>query len=343
MTAEIEPSALSRDPPRLRSLLSRIHAFEWIAALSLVAMATFFIAGPVVTQYFLLAYLTFRKMVVIALLSVVIIVAIAVLRGLRRRSGWREAFTTSEMAERSFWTDLLRIIASFSVIQTSHLTLKVYVPVINSANCDSALRRLDAALGFGRDPVQLVLDLITHSTVLRVFDFIYSQLYFILLWGGFVVFFALLKGPKRIVFFSSFVIMWQLGLLLYILAPSWGPVFVTPDQFEHTLQDFPATVTVQQGLYHETSSIVRGDYNVVVHFFGLAAFPSLHVAVFVLYALWARQVGRFWFVWNIVFGTIILIGSMLTGYHYLVDGLGGGIVAAFAYVVARRSGPQGQS
>jgi len=33
---------------------------------------------------------------------------------------------------------------------------------------------------------------------------------------------------------------------------------------------------------------------------------------------------------------LIFIGSMLTGYHYLVDGLGGALVAGFGYFVAKR-------
>lgn len=44
----------------------------------------------------------------------------------------------------------------------------------------------------------------------------------------------------------------------------------------------PVTVHVQQALYLETSAIVRHRYNTVIHDFGLAAFPSLHIAVVVL-------------------------------------------------------------
>ncbi len=316
--------------------LAGVYSFEWIALLSLAAMVAFFVIGPVVTQYFLLATLTLRKMVVIAVLSIAIILLLTALRGIRRGTRWRSALAESEMSGIRFWTDLLRITVAFSVIQTAHLTLKVYIPVINSANYDRVLRKLDIALALGRDPVELVLGAITHPTVLRAFDFVYSQLYFLLLWGGFVVFFAFLEGRNRTSFFSSFVIMWQAGLLLYILAPSWGPVFITPELFDGALQHLPATVTVQQGLYRETVSIIRGDYNIIINFFGLAAFPSLHVAVFVLYTLWARRVGRLWLAWNAIFGTLILVGSVLTGYHYLVDGLGGGVIAAFAYIVATR-------
>jgi hypothetical protein len=111
---------------------------------------------------------------------------------------------------------------------------------------------------------------------------------------------------------------------------------VTPNLFEDALQHMPASVWVQSHLYEETASIIRGNYNIVIQFFGLAAFPSLHVAVFVLYSLWARHIGRIWVWTGISIGLLILVGSLLTGYHYFVDGLAGGLVSAFAYVVGRR-------
>jgi len=332
----LAPSSSSHLKVSTRTCLGRLYIFEWVALASFAAMVVFAVTAPVVIRYALLAFLTFRKMAVIALLAVVAILVITAVRVVRHRSAWRTALSRSEVSTLRFWTDLLRITVAFSVVETAHLTLKVYVPVINSANHDQALRAVDQMLAFRHDPVALVTAAITNPTVLRLFDFIYSQLYFLLLWGGVVVFFAFLTGRRRTAFFSSFVVMWQLGLLLYILVPSWGPVFTTPGIFESTLQHCPATVAVQAGLHRETLAIVRGNYNIIINLFGIAAFPSLHVAVFVLYALWARAVGRVWFAWNVIFGVVIVIGSMLTGYHYLVDGIGGALVAVLAYHIATR-------
>jgi hypothetical protein len=275
-------------------------------------------------------------MTLVALVSIAAILAIKLVAAVRSPLGWRRSLGESELATRRFWTDFLRIMAAFSISQTAHMSFKVYIPVINPRNYDAFFYRLDRALFAGHDPVAGVVAALTSPPVLRAFDALYSGLYFFLLWGGVVVCFAFLERERRTTFFSSFVVMWQLGLLLYILMPSWGPVFTHPDLFEETLQSFPLTVMVQSGLYQETAAIVQGQYNIVIHFFGLAAFPSLHVAVFVLYALWAREIHRAWFLWNLLIAALIFIGSMLTGYHYLVDGLGGALIAACGYFVARR-------
>ena len=327
--------ASGASPDRPRSLW-RVYLFELVAVLSLAAVTAFSVLAPVGLHYSLLARLTFRRMALIAVVSVACILATKLLGGVRRGASLRRSIADSELSMPRFWLDLLRIMVAFSIVQTAHLTFKVYTPVITSLNYDAVLARWDRALLFGHDPNALLLHVVSSPTLLRAFDLFYSGAYFFLLWGGVVLFFTLLEGDARIAFFSSYVVMWQLGLLFYLLVPSWGPVFVTPQLFEEALQHMPATVWVQSHLYEETASIIRGSYNIVIQFFGLAAFPSLHVAVFVLYSLWARQIGRIWVWIGVSIAALILLGSLLTGYHYLVDGLAGALVSAFAYVVGRR-------
>ena len=70
---------------------------------------------------------------------------------------------------------------------------------------------------------------------------------------------------------------------------------------------------------------------------GSGRLPSLHVKVFALYCLWAPAVGRWWLAWNLVVGTVILLGSRLTGYHYLVDGPMEILMAALPWVIGRQT------
>jgi hypothetical protein len=316
-------------------LLRRIYIFEWVAALSLIAVIIFAITAPVGLAYAQVFRYTLRRMVIVALGSAACILAAKTVTGIRSGAPFRSWLSQSELIRAGFWTDLLRITVAFSMVQTAHLTFKVYTPLINGSNYDRLLARWDRALFLGHDPIALVIAASSSPLVLRAFDLIYSVGYFFLLWGGVVLFLAQLDRAGRTTFFSSFVLMWQLGLLFYLLVPSWGPVFITPELFEGVLDHMPATVWVQSHLHQETASIIRGHYDIVIHFFGLAAFPSLHVAVFVLYSLWAARLGRLWLSVALSALVLIFIGSMLTGYHYLVDGLGGALVAAFAWVAAR--------
>jgi len=319
-----------------RRVLGRIYLFEWVAALSLIAVVVFATTAPVGLAYGYLVGRTLQKMALVSLSSVACILAAKALAGIKSGAPLRSCLARSELTHAGFWTDLLRIIVAFSMVQTAHLTFKVYIPLINGQNFDRLLSRCDRALFLGHDPIALVIAVSSAPLVLRAFDLIYSVGYFFLLWGGVALFFTQLDGAKRTTFFSSFVVMWQLGLLFYLLLPSWGPVFTTPELFESVLEHMPATVWVQSHLYRETASIIRGNYDIVIHFFGLAAFPSLHVGVLVLYSLWAAQLRRVWLHLALCFLALIFIGSMLTGYHYLVDGLGGALVAGFSWVVARR-------
>ncbi len=316
---------------------SRLFFFEWLSLASVAALFLFFATQPVTTQPLGLALWLLMRMAFFALLSTMVVILINVPSFLRSRHHRRQALQSFEPRHASYWIDTGRIMVSFSLIQTTHLILKAYIPLINSGNFDPLLWRLDSVLGAGHDPVVVVLRLFSAPSIHRAFDVLYSGVYFFALWAGVVVFFAFLRGPSRIGFFNSFFVMWQLGLLLYVLLPSWGPVFTRPELFEETLTNMRFTVMVQHRLYLETSSLVAGQYNIVIRNFGLAAFPSLHVAVFVLYSLWAPKVGRVWLWWNVALIPLILIGSMLTGYHYLIDGIVGALVAACAWVIGKRT------
>ena len=74
-----------------------------------------------------------------------------------------------------------------------------------------------------------------------------------------------------------------------------------------------------------------------VHYGRVAAFPSLHLAVVTVFAAASRPVSRPWFVGNVVVVLLMLLGSVLTGYHYLVDGWAGIALGIGACAVAGRS------
>jgi hypothetical protein len=272
----------------------------------------------------------------LAALTVALLAGLALLR--RAGRGWRESLRASELARPAFWAALLRIALAMSCLGTAHLLFKLYLPLLNRANFDAALAAADRLLGWGALPVERLAFLAGSPEVLRAFDFLYSNLYYLLVWGGVLVFFTALEGEARLRFFDGFALLWQGGLAFYLLLPAWGPVFVAPGLFEPLLEHMPATVRVQSVLYRETLAVVQGRLDFQARFFGLAAFPSLHVAVLTFYALWGRHAGRFWRGWNAACAGLVLVGSVLTGYHYLVDGLAGAALAWGCYRLFRPGG-----
>jgi len=136
---------------------------------------------------------------------------------------------------------------------------------------------------------------------------------------------------------TAFCLLWVVGGLLYVSFPSWGPVFIHPHFFERTLQSMPITVYVQQELFQELKGVLYNPLGArSIRFGGVAAFPSLHLAVISLFTAASRKVNRYWFAFNLVVAVAMFFGSLLTGYHYLFDSLAGVAVGLICYHYSRR-------
>ncbi len=309
--------------PVSRPALTGPYLLEWVALASLVALAAFLLLGPVVVPVWHLFLHLVRLVLTVTLLSV----GIAwIVERVRRRTG----HDTGDGGGIS-WLDVLRIVAGFSIVETAHLLLKVFLPVFRKTTFDPLLDGLDRALLGGKAAIELLQGLAKHVAILHGLDLLYSSLYFVLLWGSAVAFLAVLGRRERLAFLGSFALFWQLGLLLYLAVLSWGPVFVRPELFGPLLQHMPVTVGVQRQLVRETAAVVSGRYDIAIRFYGLAAFPSLHVGVMVFYALWGWRVSRRWGVFYLALLAPFVLGSLVTGYHYLVDAPGGAAVALVAF------------
>jgi len=123
-----------------------------------------------------------------------------------------------------------------------------------------------------------------------------------------------------------------------MLIPSLGPAFRFPDVWLPFAYGLDITQHFQALLMKNYQSVLRlprgGSVQDVQLMLGIAAFPSLHVAFQMFAFLWMR---RLWIYGEIVFGIfalVILIGSVVTGWHYLIDGVAGIVLAAFAYKAA---------
>lgn len=311
----------------------RLYLFETVGLASFLLLLLFLALGPVRTQFLVVTAGSLWLYLRLAALTVAVMAAAALLR--RAGRGWREALRGSELARPGFWGDLGRIALGMSLLGTAHLLFKLYLPLLNPQNYDAALFVLDRWLGLGALPIERLAFLAGAPWVLGAFDLIYSGLYYFLVWGGVLLFFAALEGDRRLRFFGSFALLWQGGLLFYFLFPAWGPVFIRPGLFEPLLAHMPATVRTQSVLFQETLAVVQGRLDFSVRFFGLAAMPSLHVGVLTLYALWSRHVGRGWVAWHLGAVALVLVGSVLTGYHYLSDGLAGALLAWGCYRICR--------
>jgi hypothetical protein len=228
----------------------------------------------------------------------------------------------------SYWLEIVRLTLVVLFSTAFHFMLKSCIYLLNSANYDAILFQMDQMLHFGIAPCFFFVELFKSPAFYRFMDIYYSPIYFliVLLYSPAILVFA--STFLKRTFASAYVLTVISGLALYVAIPSWGPVFIYPEQFQEALQHMPITVTVQRQLHKETLSLIRTPMGRrTIRNGGIAAFPSLHVALLTLFTLTTRTISKRWFHINILLTILMTIGTMVTGYHYLIDGYAGVLLA----------------
>jgi hypothetical protein len=233
--------------------------------------------------------------------------------------------------------DTLRLALSAGLWVHIYGWIKLTTPMLHPRLFDQQLWNLDRVLCFGFSPNLFLLTLFSGAPALRTIDWTYAYVFF----GSLnVIAIFIASAPDRqlrICFMNSNTLLWLVGAWLYVLVPALGPAYRFPEVWLPLAQHLPETQHYQHLLitnYDAVLSWLRGGQQPVNILLGIAAFPSLHVGFQVLAFLWMRRVTS----WGgIVFGicaVFIFIGSIVTGWHYLIDGLAGGALAWLCYAAS---------
>lgn len=261
------------------------------------------------------------------------VVVVALREGVRR--------LRCRQREISFLTEGLLVLRASAVIVpvlSVHFLLKSFIWLVNPRTWDTQLWAVDRAVHFGLSPSLFLTGAFTDRAFLRFVDIVYSNIYFALIVVSVPVLLLVPALERRMAFLAAYSYIWIAGSVLYLALPAWGPVFVYSDVFTDTLRYMPSTVHVQQALFEEISSLVNSPLAPrIVRYGCVAAFPSLHLAVVTVFAVASRFVSRPWFLGNVVAALLFLLGSVLTGYHYLVDSWAGIALGLGACAVAGRT------
>ena len=76
---------------------------------------------------------------------------------------------------------------------------------------------------------------------------------------------------------------------------------------------------------------------------GISAFPSVHVALATLNALFAREYSRRLGIVAFAYAALIEVSSVYLGWHYAIDGYAAAIATVLIYVATRRMVPAGRT
>lgn len=258
--------------------------------------------------------------------------------GLRALLEWRRGRARDYFAAIrtvGWLSDTLRLFVNLLFTVYLYGFVKLTVPIFHPRLFDRELWEADRMIFGGYSPNIFVLSLFSNSQMIRFFDWTYARIFF----GSLIIAFAfVLSHPSRrirIAFINGHTLLWLAGAWLYLLVPSLGPAFVFPEVWFEYARYFTITHYFQVKLmlnYQNVLKIAAGQQVPVSIALGIGAFPSLHVAFQMFVFLWMR---RLWVYGQVVFGLFLLmivLGSMVTGWHYFIDAVAGIVLAVACYV-----------
>lgn len=309
--------------------MKRVHFFEIVAVANLAMVALLFhasagIAGSPLRHLVTLSIgIGMQAAGGIAIRSLVALV--------RRDRGYFAA-----IRQPAWILETLRMVVFGAVVVIGYGWTKLVVPIYHPRDFDQTLWELDRLLCFGIAPTTFLLDLFNAGPFLRAIDWSYGYIFFASASVAYAFFLSSPDRRLRVAFANGNAVLWIGGSWLYFLIPSLGPAFRFPEVWFAHAESLKVTQSVQALLMRNYQNVLRAASGMPVTepiriVFGIAAFPSLHVAFQTYVFLWMRRV---WVAGEVLFGIFaatIFIGSMITGWHYLVDGLAGFVMAYLCY------------
>jgi membrane-associated phospholipid phosphatase len=237
------------------------------------------------------------------------------------------------------------------IVLFAYCMLKSIIPVVNPRLYDEVFNTMDYFLFLKHYPTELSIEWIPVSWI-HLLSFGYTS-YFLLKVCAFSAVYCFGREAR---IFSDMVFAFSLtlilGMSLYFIVPAQGPIYYYPGQFE-SIQDPMSTTTtyklqtdlwavykqVKQHSPREFSALTRqsGIRN------GVAAFPSLHIAVscVLLYFLFRCHPPTFWLFLFPFF--LMLLATIYFGWHYVVDDLAGFVLAFFVLFLMNQAPNTGDS
>ena len=243
------------------------------------------------------------------------------------------------LATWNWWLLTVRLWIGIILMTHIYTWLKLCTPDLHPGTLDQAIMAIEGRLFFGYSPNILFLELFHHPLALSFVDWSYARLFIFGLWAALFFFPALPSARLRIAAITGFVSIWTLGGWLHVLVPVLGPCYWYPGWWKPYAKWLPVTLHSQAALLANYQSLTLFRHAPDLHvnpLLGVAAFPSLHNANQFLLAFWALRLGKV-YGWPVLISAILIFfGSVITGWHYLIDSVVGLLMAWGAYALSMR-------
>lgn len=242
---------------------------------------------------------------------------------------WRKAMLKDYFSFQHIY-DFIRVTISLKLVLMIYCNIKQAIPRMNSYIADSTLLEIDKILHFGVNPIKLIVDVLGSSSVISILMDKLYVFWYIIKMPVLVLFILLPQRKLSERFFGAYFLLWIFGGLFAVVAPSLGPVYVYREWFDGVAKPIASQLQYQL-ISHYVQAINNPDQYSAFIYEGVAAFPSLHVGVVVLFALFLSQVKPWLGYLMGVYAIIIQLGSVFLGWHYAVDGYFASILAFLLY------------
>jgi len=220
---------------------------------------------------------------------------------------------------------------------TVYTNVKARIPLVNPTVGDPFFQAFDNAL-LGTRLVPWLEKFAELNPVWRYWaDRVYNHgfVWMILLVGWFWI-----RNERRMMrwLFTSFCLIYMLAIFVTLLYPSYGPFFL---EWEHyrwaskTMSGMVQSRLVNVYLAGQ-AAVEQGTPFGVGAFYGIAAFPSLHVAFMVMLTVVGWRTARLFAVFMIGVAIATTISTLMFGWHYFVDAPAGALVAIVVPLAIRK-------
>jgi hypothetical protein len=231
-------------------------------------------------------------------------------------------------------------LCAFTLVATAFSVLKGAIAILHPFSWDVALSNIDRALHFGQLPHEWLGWLTSSPTAIFAVNIAYN-FWFIALLGSMLIAASTEKDSvlRHRYFISSFAVWFSAGFLLATEFSSAGPCYYARlglgeiyqplmDKLANANDIYPIwALSTQDKLWDGYIGVTDGSL-------GISAFPSMHVAIAVLIALYAHSRSPAVGIAMWMFAGIILVGSVALGWHYAVDGYGGALLSILIWKAA---------
>ncbi|TIQ31774.1 MAG: hypothetical protein E5X48_26595 [Mesorhizobium sp.] len=256
--------------------------------------------------------------------------------------------TTFSNGRLAYFLSGLCLLVALMIFQGTFTSVKNAMPVWQGGfRFDVVQADIDAFLHFGIDPWRWLYAVAKNDWVRAVVEWNYNVLWFLL---NFSALFFVATSPKvasiRTRYVVCFMAVWIIvGSVLAALFLSAGPAFyglVTGDTarfgeqlafLTKGLGSFYSAVSYQNYLWSLNEAGRTGFGS------GISAFPSVHVGLVTLNALFLREYNRHLGALAFLYVAFVAASSVYLAWHYAIDGYVAASVTFLIYVVARKLVP----